>query len=67
MKKIVNAQEQFTITDHSTTIGTLLDDTECKMPLDSGSTKSFMHKQYYLRNKSMYEITKLISKEMLFR
>ena len=50
----MKAQEQFSITDQSTTVGTLLDDTDCKILLDSGATKNFMSKQCYLMNKSLY-------------
>ena len=46
-------QEQFSITDQSMTVGTLLDCPDCKIPLDSSATKSFMSKQYYFRNKSL--------------
>ena len=47
-KNVIKAQEQFSITYHCTIVGTLLDGTECKILLDSGGTKSFMSKQYYL-------------------
>ena len=43
-------------------MGTLLDDTECKILLDCGSIKNFMSKQYYHRNKSFHGLPKFISK-----
>ena len=45
---VPKAQEQFLLTDQSTTIGTLLGGTTYKIYLDSGGTKSFMSKQYHL-------------------
>ena len=36
------AKKQFSLTVQSTTIGTLLDGTHCKILLDSGTTKRFM-------------------------
>ena len=35
----IKAQEQFSIIDQSTTVGTLLDGTDCKIFLDSDATK----------------------------
>ena len=61
-KNIIKVQEQFSITDHYTTVGTLLDGTECKIHLDSGATKSFMSKQCYLRNKSLHGLPIFSSK-----
>ena len=49
-KEVIKAQEQFPITDQSTTVGTLLDGTDCKIHLHNCATKSFISKQYYLRN-----------------
>ena len=37
-------QEQFSIIDRSTTVGTLLDGTDCKILLDSDAIKSLMSK-----------------------
>ena len=48
--------------DDSTTVGTLLDCTESKILLDSGATKSFMSKQYKLRNKFLHGLPKFSSK-----
>ena len=43
-KTVIKAQGQFSIMDHSTTVHTLLDGTECKILLDNGATQSFMSK-----------------------
>ena len=48
--------------DHSTTIATLLDGTECKLLLDNSATESFISKQYCLRNKSLHGLPKFSSK-----
>ena len=40
----------------------LLDGTNCKIHLDSGHTKNFMPKQYYLQNKSLHGLHKFSSK-----
>ena len=61
-KTVIKAQEQFSIMDHSTTVGTLLDDTECTILLDSSATKSYISKQYSLRNKSLHGSLKFSSK-----
>ena len=50
-KDVIKVQEQFSVTNHSTIEGTLLDGTDCKILLDIGASKIFMSKQYYLRNK----------------
>ena len=38
----IRAQEQLSLRDHSTTIGTILDGTDCKMLLGSGATKFYI-------------------------
>ena len=50
------------ITGQSTTVGTLLDGTGCKIHLVSGTTKSFMPNQYNVRDKSLHGLPKLSSK-----
>ena len=52
----------FSLTDQSTAIGTLQDGKDCKIHLDSGTTKSFLSKQHYLRNKSLHGLPKSSSK-----
>ena len=58
----LKVQEQFSHTDQSKTMGTSLYGTDSKILLYSGSTKSFMSKQCYLRNKSMPGLPKFSSK-----
>ena len=57
-KTVIKTQEQFLIIDHSTTVGILLGGAECKILQDSGATKSFLSKQYYLKNKSLHGLPK---------
>ena len=61
-KTVIKTQEQFSITDYSTTVGTLLDGTECKIHSDSSATKSLMSKQYYPGNKFLHGSPKFSSK-----
>ena len=58
----LKVQEQFLPTGQCTTVGILLDGTDCKMHVDSGVFKSFISKQYYFRNKFLHDLTKLSSK-----
>ena len=44
----IRAEEQFPITGQGLASGKLLDSTECQMLLDTGATKSYMSKSYYL-------------------
>ena len=45
----IRAEEKFPITRQGFTTGKLLDGTECQILLDTGVTKSYMSKSYYLR------------------
>ena len=51
-------EEQLSVIDQSTTIGTLLEGTDCKILLDSAATKSLMSNQYYLQLKSLHGFLK---------
>ena len=44
----LNVEERFSITEEGYTVGKLLDGTECQILLDTGVSKSFMSKSYYL-------------------
>ena len=43
-------------------LGKLLDRTECKMLLDTGASKLFMSKSYYMYCKSLHSLAKCTSK-----
>ena len=47
----IKAEERFPITGQGFGTGKLLNGTECQILLDTGATKSFMSKSYYLRCK----------------
>ena len=44
----LRAEESFPISEHRSTLGKLLDGTECKPLLDMGASKSFMSKSFYM-------------------
>ena len=44
------------------TVGKLMDGTECQILLDTGASKSFMSKSYYLRCKALHSLPKFTSK-----
>ena len=56
------AEESFLISEQGYTIGKLLDGTECQIPLDTGASKTFMSKSYYLCCKSLNTLSKLALK-----
>ena len=61
----IKAEERFSITGHGFASGTLLDGTECQILLDTGATKSYMSKSYYLQCKTLlyYQNSLQIHKE----
>ena len=57
----VKAEENFPITAQGYTTGKLLDDTECDILVDTGASKSYMSKSYFLRCKSLHSLPKFTS------
>ena len=57
----IKAEERFPITGQGFASGKLLDDTECQILLDTGATKSYMSKSYYLRCKTLLLLPKFSS------
>ena len=55
------AEERFPITGQGFASGKLLDGTECQILLDTGATKSYMSKSYYLRCKTLHALPKFSS------
>ena len=53
--------EQFPITGQGFASGNLLDGTECQILLDTGATKSYMSKSYYLQCKALHALPKFSS------
>ena len=57
----IKAEERFPITGQGFTSGKLLDGMECQILLDTGATKSYMSKLYYLRCKTVHALSKFSS------
>ena len=58
----IKAEESFPISEQGYTVGKLLDSTEYKILLDTGASKSFMSKSYYMHCKSLHPLPKFASK-----
>ena len=54
----VKAEENFSITAQGYTKGILLDDTECDILVDTGASKSYMSKSYFMRCKGLHSLPK---------
>ena len=57
----IKAEERFPITGQVFASGKLLNGTECQILLDTGATKSYMSKSYYLRCKTLHALPKFSS------
>ena len=60
--KKIKAEESFPISEQGYTMGKLLDGTECQILLETGASKSFMSKSYYMQCKSLHSLPKFTSK-----
>ena len=58
----LKVEESFSISEHGYTPGKLLDGTECQLLLDTGASKSFMSKSFYMQYKSLHSLPKFASK-----
>ena len=58
----IKAEERFPITGQGFASGKLLDGTECQILLDTGATKSYMSKSYYLQMQNSTCVTKILFK-----
>ena len=58
----LKAEESFPISEQGYTLGKLLEGSECQMLLDTGASKSFMSKSYYMHCKSLHSLPKFASK-----
>ena len=58
----IKAEEFFPISEQGYTLGKLLDGTECQILLDTGASKSFVSKLYYMHCKSLHSLPKFASK-----
>ena len=57
----IKAKERFPITGQGFASGKLLDGMECQILLDTGATKSYMSKLYYLQCKTLHALPKFSS------
>ena len=57
----IKAEERFPITGQGFASGNLLDGMECQILLDTGATKSYMSKSYYLQCKTLHALPKFSS------
>ena len=57
----IKAEERFSITGQGFASGKLLDGMECQNLLDTGATKSYMSKSYYLQCKTLHALPKFSS------
>ena len=57
----VKAEENFPITVHGYTKGKLLDGIEYDILVDTGASKSYMSKSYFMKCKSLHSLPKFTS------
>ena len=58
---MIKTEEKFPISGQWYTNGKLLDQTECTILIDTGASKSYMSKSYYMRCKSLHALAKFTS------
>ena len=59
---IMKAEESFPISEQGFVMGRILNGEECQILLDTGMSKSYMSKSYYLRCKALHDLPKFASK-----
>ena len=65
--KDLTVEERFPISKSGYTVGKLMDRTKCQILLDTGASKSFMSKSYYLHCKALHSLPKFASKHREFK
>ena len=61
-EEVLKAEESFPISEQGFVKGKLINGKECQILLDTGASKSYMSKSYYLRGKSLHNLPKFASK-----
>ena len=61
-EEMLKAEESFPISGQGFVTGKLMNGEECQILLDTGASKSYMSKSYYLRCKSLHSLPKFASK-----
>ena len=59
---IMKAEESFPISEQGFVTGKVLNGEECQILLDTGVSKSYISKSFYLRCKALHDLTKFASK-----
>ena len=57
----LKAEESFPISESGYTLGRLLDGMKCQLLLDTGASKSFMSKLFYMHCKSLHTLPKFVA------
>ena len=57
----IKAEEKFPMSGQGYTLGKLLDGTQCQILLDTGASKSYMSKSFYLRCQTLHALPKFAS------
>ena len=58
---MIKGEEKFPISGQGHTNGKLLHQTECSILIDTGASKSYMSKSYYMKCKSLHALAKFAS------
>ena len=61
-EEVLKAEESFPISEQGFVMGKLINGKECQILLDTGASKLYMSKSYYLRCKSLHNLPKFASK-----
>ena len=61
-EEVMKAEESFFISEQGFVMGKLMNGEECQILLDTGASKSYMSKSYYLRCKSLHNLPTFASK-----
>ena len=56
---VMKAEESFPISEQGFVMGRILNGEECQILLDTGASKSYMLKSYYLRCKTLHDLLNL--------
>ena len=57
-KDVMKAEESFPITEQGYVVGKIANEHDCQILLDTGASKSYMSKSYYLRCKVLHDLPK---------
>ena len=61
-EEVLKAEESFPLSEQGFVKGKLISGEECQILLDTGASKSYMSKSYYLRCASLHKLSKFASK-----